>query len=267
MPVVGILFRSDKTDVVNGLEASVYSVSGVQLITRQRTEHLSDRVKKQLKQSFNPLHNLLGFMGQQADMSGHGQEADPSEPPPADGEYPPIPSSIKPTLWEYFYPELDKNGKPKDIIIGNIPEVNEKVQKFKGTVWLADDFPLSIEEHVLPVVELISMNLPHFSKLKEFLAMKIPPGFPIKLELPLYHVMVARITFQNFNGCDSSVPVPYIAVESSAPTDGSFGIQRGRGGEEGEGNELRQRRGDRGQLSEDVPLLDVQGGASNISHK
>ena len=245
----------------------MYSVSGAQLITRQRTEHLPDRVKKQLKQSFNPLQNLLGFMGQQADLSGLNQEAEPSDATPSgqtDGEYPSIPSCIKPTLWEYFYPELDRNGRPKDIVIGNIPEINEKIQKFKGTVWLADEFPLSVEEHVLPVIELISMNLPHFSKLKEFLAMKIPPGFPIKLELPLYHVMLARVTFQNFNGCDSSVPVPYITVESSVP-ERTCGYREGRG--EGEGNELRQRRGERGpEAEEDVPLFDTRGGASNVPH-
>ena len=252
--------------MVNGLEASVYSVSGAQLITRQRTEHLPDRVKRQLKQSFNPLHNLLGFMGQQADMSSLNQEPDTSELPLPDGEYPPISSCIKPTLWEYFYPEIDKNGIPKDIIIGNIPEINEKVQKFKGTVWLADEFPLSVEEHVLPVIELISMNMPHFSKLKEFLAMKIPPGFPVKLELPLYHVMVARVTFQNFNGCDSSVPVPYIMMESSGLAEGAIGGGRGDRDGDGDGNELRQRRSTREQLDEDVPLLDTQTGASNIPH-
>ena len=272
MYCVGIIFRSDKTDVVNGLEARVYSVSGVQLVTRQRTEHLPERVKKQMKQSFNPLQNILGFMGQQADFSGANPEAEPieytsNEQTDPDGDYPPITSSLKPTLEEYFYPELDKNGKPKEIQIGNIPEINEKIQKFKGTVWLADDFPLNVEEHVLPVIELISLNLPHFSKLKEFLAMKIPTGFPIKLELPLYHVMVARVTFQNFNGCDSSVPVPYVMVES-VPVGGRCEYMGGRGREDEGSSELRQRRGDREHEERtDVPLLEMETGASVQTRK
>ena len=258
----GIIFRSDKTDVVNGLEAQVYSVCGVNLVTRQRTEHIPERVKKQMKSSFNPLQNILGFMGQQADLSALNQELDAPEQTDGDhpdGEYPPIHTNIKPSLAEYFFPEVDRCGQCKEIIIGSVPEVSEKVQKFKGTVWLADEFPLSVEEHVLPVIELLSLNLPHFSKLKDFLAMKIPPGFPVKLELPLYHVMVARVTFQNFNGSDGSVRVPYISAEfPSSPASGEFQGSRvpGCGGETGE---LRQRRGDRGQESdEDVPLIEME---------
>ena len=39
----------DKTDNINGYDAKVFSVSGVELVTRTRTEHLSeqDRIRLQ----------------------------------------------------------------------------------------------------------------------------------------------------------------------------------------------------------------------------
>ncbi|NXG40462.1 AN13B protein, partial [Dromaius novaehollandiae] len=46
----GILgWRSEKTEMVNGYEAKVYGASNVELITRTRTEHLSDQHKGKSK--------------------------------------------------------------------------------------------------------------------------------------------------------------------------------------------------------------------------
>ena len=34
-------------------------------------------------------------------------------------------------------------------------------------------------------------------KLKDFIHMQLPSGFPVKIEIPLFHVINARITFSN----------------------------------------------------------------------
>ena len=42
-------FRSDRNDEVNGWQAKVFSATGVEVITRTRTEHLPEGDKKKQK--------------------------------------------------------------------------------------------------------------------------------------------------------------------------------------------------------------------------
>lgn len=42
-----------------------------------------------------------------------------------------------------------------------------------------------------------TMASPHVSKLKDFITMQLPSGFPVKVEIPLFHVLNACITFGN----------------------------------------------------------------------
>lgn len=50
--------------MVNGYEAKVYGASNVELITRTRTEHLSDQHKGKSKGSKTPLQSFLGIAEQ-----------------------------------------------------------------------------------------------------------------------------------------------------------------------------------------------------------
>ncbi|KAJ8355370.1 hypothetical protein AAFF_G00060640 [Aldrovandia affinis] len=54
----------------------------------------------------------------------------------------------------------------------------ESKKNFKATVAMSQDFPLGIE--LLNVLEVIA-PFKHFNKLREFVQMKLPPGFPVKL--------------------------------------------------------------------------------------
>ncbi|KAG7269280.1 hypothetical protein CRUP_027275 [Coryphaenoides rupestris] len=38
----------------------------------------------------------------------------------------------------------------------------------------------------------------HFNKLREFVQMKLPPGFPVKLDIPVFPTITATVTFQEF---------------------------------------------------------------------
>lgn len=58
----------------------------------------------------------------------------------------------------------------------------------------------------MPILDLMaSISSPHFVKLKDFIEMQLPSGFPVKIEIPLFHVMNARITFGNIFARDTSV--------------------------------------------------------------
>jgi len=54
---------------------------------------------------------------------------------------------------------------------------------------------------VLKVLEVVA-PFKHFSKLKDFVAMKLPAGFPVRIEIPVFPTITARVTFRDFKTCD-----------------------------------------------------------------
>ena len=57
----------------------------------------------------------------------------------------------------------------------------QKSQKFKAQLWLCEDYPLSLQEQVMPIVDLLAISNTHFKKLKDFIHMQLPSGFPVKI--------------------------------------------------------------------------------------
>ncbi|NWZ30965.1 AN13D protein, partial [Asarcornis scutulata] len=180
-------WRSEKMEVVSGYEAKVYSASNVELVTKTRTEHLSDQDKSRSKGSRTPFHSFLGLAQQHGTHNGAPvlQAASPTNP-----------TAITPE--EYFDPHFDLEARN----IGRPIEVSSKVQRFKATLWLCEQHPLSLAEQVTPIIDLMAISNAHFAKLRDFITLKLPPGFPVKIEIPLFHVLNARITFSNLCGCD-----------------------------------------------------------------
>lgn len=79
---------------------------------------------------------------------------------------------------EYFDPNLDLGKRD----IGRRPkEVSTKIQKFKATLWLCEDYPLSLADQIMPVVDLMAISSTHFAKLRDFIQMQLPAGFPVKI--------------------------------------------------------------------------------------
>ncbi|NXD50785.1 AN13A protein, partial [Corvus moneduloides] len=101
------------------------------------------------------------------------------------------------TLEEYFNPEFDLKGRD----IGRPKEVTIRTQKFKATLWMSEEFPLSLMEQITPIIDLMARTSAHFARLRDFITLEFPPGFPVKIEIPLFHVLNARITFENVNSC------------------------------------------------------------------
>ncbi|XP_061541984.1 ankyrin repeat domain-containing protein 13D isoform X7 [Phycodurus eques] len=63
-------WRSEKSEMVSGYEAKVYSATNVELVTRSRTEHLSDQDKSRSKGSKTPLQSFLGIAEQHTAHNG-----------------------------------------------------------------------------------------------------------------------------------------------------------------------------------------------------
>ncbi|XP_071766191.1 ankyrin repeat domain-containing protein 13B isoform X2 [Centroberyx gerrardi] len=187
----GILgWRSEKTETVNGYEAKVYGASNVELITRTRTDHLSDQNKTKTKGGKTPLQNFLGIAEQHMGPNNGALVTQMSCPAVTN------PAAL--TAEEYFNPGLSAAHRD----IGHPCQLTTKTQRFKAKLWLCESHPLSLADQVAPIIDLMAISNALFAKLRDFITLRLPPGFPIKIEIPIYHILNARITFSNLNGCE-----------------------------------------------------------------
>ncbi|KAF9214977.1 Ankyrin repeat domain-containing protein 13C [Podila verticillata] len=134
----------------------------------------------------------------------------------------PLPPPTTVTFDEYF-----DTSKPGEIHLGRPLEQKESHKTFGATLWMYENnnsahssehhhseslpgadgeeqlqrpqFPLTIEK-ILPLLEVIGMdNNRLVGKLKEFLEFKLPPGFPIRANIPVYPSLSADVTFVNYD--------------------------------------------------------------------
>ncbi|CAB1347680.1 unnamed protein product [Coregonus sp. 'balchen'] len=85
--------------------------------------------------------------------------------------------------------ERNKTG-----ILGWRSEKTEMVNGYEAKVQTS--------EQVAPIIDLMAISNALFAKLRDFITLRLPPGFPVKIEIPIYHILNARITFGNLNGCE-----------------------------------------------------------------
>uniref|UniRef100_A0A8C6WFM4 Ankyrin repeat domain 13C n=1 Tax=Neogobius melanostomus TaxID=47308 RepID=A0A8C6WFM4_9GOBI len=173
----GWLFREDKTERVGNFLADFYSVNGLMLESRKRREHLSEEDilrNKAIMESLSKGGNLI---------------EQNFEPTRRQSLTPPTPNTIS---WEEYI--TADNGKAPHL--GRELVCKESKKNFKATIAMSQDFPLGIES-LLNVLEVIA-PFKHFNKLREFVQMKLPPGFPVKLDIPVFPTITATVTFQEF---------------------------------------------------------------------
>ncbi|XP_034738416.1 ankyrin repeat domain-containing protein 13C-like isoform X2 [Etheostoma cragini] len=173
----GWLFREDKTERVGNFLADFYSVNGLVLESRKRREHLSEEDilrNKAIMESLSKGGNLI---------------EQNFEPTRRQSLTAPSPNTIS---WvEYITADIGKVPH-----LGRELVCKESKKNFKATIAMSQDFPLGIES-LLNVLEVIA-PFKHFNKLREFVQMKLPPGFPVKLDIPVFPTITATVTFQEF---------------------------------------------------------------------
>ncbi|KAH9383769.1 hypothetical protein HPB48_025539 [Haemaphysalis longicornis] len=171
----------------------VFSASNVELVTKTRVEHLSEADKARHKAARSPLQSFLGTVEVEEGAAVGATNGDVTE-------WRGNPCHIRPE--EYFNAKVDLGGRD----IGRPREATIRTQKFRANLWLCEEYPLSLPQQILPIVDLMSINSTHFARLRDFITLQLPAGFPVKIEIPLFHVLNARITFGNINAVDESVP-------------------------------------------------------------
>ncbi|KAG1709239.1 hypothetical protein DVH05_019883 [Phytophthora capsici] len=76
-----------------------------------------------------------------------------------------------------------------------LPETRRVYKDFEAKVVMTESFPFQLRDF-LPVIKFISTTGEHVKNLEEFFQMKLPPGFPVKFELPMMFTVRVAYTFQ-----------------------------------------------------------------------
>ncbi|WKY02944.1 hypothetical protein Q1695_016331 [Nippostrongylus brasiliensis] len=179
--LLGWISSTEKTETIDDYECKVFNASNVNLVTKTRKEHLSEEDSARARQDETPnlLSNLLSTI-----VRSETSEESTTENLADTGL----------TVYEYLDEQFELDGD-----IGRPKKVTKKSNNFKATLWLAENYPLSFQEQVMPIVDLMAANSAHFARLHNFIRMQLPAGFPVRIEIPLFHVVSAKITFSQIN--------------------------------------------------------------------
>ena len=215
--------RNEKMENINGYQCKVYTANHFELVTRSRVEHMSADDRKAYEAGHPSHKNFLGgvmnFLESSASSSKspssgtasasasasasksssvrNSQQIDEVTVVCVDDLQEPAKHSSQPavTLEEYFNSRVDLKNRD----IGRPREENIKVQTFNAQLSLCDDYPLRLQEQILPIIDLMAIRygcfslrrsfavLPldfsnsHFKKLRDFVTLQLPNGFPVKI--------------------------------------------------------------------------------------
>ncbi|XP_015179885.1 PREDICTED: ankyrin repeat domain-containing protein 13C isoform X2 [Polistes dominula] len=182
----GWIFREDKREMVGPFTADFYQINGMVLESRKRREHLSEEDLQKNKAIMESL------------TKGNSQGFANDEPPMRRASLNPPPESN--ITWEEYI--LAPPGQCP--LLGRNMVYKESSKPFKATVAMSPDFPLTVDM-LLNVLEVVA-PFKHFNKLRQFVLMKLPPGFPVKIDIPILPTVTAKITFQEFSFRDDVDP-------------------------------------------------------------
>ncbi|XP_065349215.1 ankyrin repeat domain-containing protein 13C-B isoform X1 [Cloeon dipterum] len=175
----GWFFKEDRKESVGAFSAEFYHVNGMVLESRKRREHLTEedlRKNKAIVESFTKGGTS------QVDINGETIRRPSLAPPP--------PCAL---TWEEYVASPGSNPP----VLGRDMVYKQTCKSFKATVAMSSEFPLSVGM-LLNVLEIVA-PFKHFTKLREFVNMKLPPGFPVKIDIPILPTVTAKITFQQFD--------------------------------------------------------------------
>eukprot|EP01135_Chromosphaera_perkinsii_P005557 Nk52_evm106s352 gene=Nk52_evmTU106s352 len=221
----GLIWTEDKSETIDGRECRVYEISGATLYMRKRREHLSDEDIKKMKAKQDEaeeavlegneekLNEIIESEAEQAGAQGPflsrgGRNHRHSLPPPPDNEV---------SFEEYFSFLKDFQATKKqeeDILstgsrsecsheykyihLGRPMRKKESTKTFNANAYMCDDFPLDVNV-VIQLLNVISTSDKRIEKLKTFLSSRLPRGFPLRLDIPVFPTVSAIVTFQEFS--------------------------------------------------------------------
>ncbi|CAG0888436.1 unnamed protein product [Cyprideis torosa] len=228
----GLLFQGYRVAQIGEHQVDFYHLEGFKMIQRKRREHLSpEDIKKnkamldvfsavqskaQLQEasvvSFRNCSKLLALVwwlpeDEKVIVTLMFQIPRRNTIPP--------PKKKKISWREYISAPA---GQPP--VLGRDWDLKDSSKTFRPTLGMSPTYPLSVDM-LLDVLEIVA-PLKQFNKLKDFVEIKLPPGFPIRIELPILPTITAEVTFISF-AFDPNIPESLFRV----PEDYTHEQERG----------------------------------------
>jgi hypothetical protein len=225
------MFKKQLVESVNGHEGAVFDVGNANLSVKRRVEHLSDAEKaehERMSSMFGLGSNKKASVEEidydDSRVATDDEEAEQqrmmAEFEAEQGQFeqsssnlsrlarhkqslpPPPPNSIS-------FDNYLSTGVP----LGRDREQSEVNKTFKARVWMCDSFPLHVND-LVRIVTVLAPHHKHLETLRSFIAERLPPGFPVRVQMPVFPTVKATIDFVNYEEApqDESlfeVPVGY----------------------------------------------------------
>jgi len=178
----GWIWREDRAEQLGNYQADFYTVNGMVLESRKRREHLSEE----------DLQKNRAIIDSFSKGNTQAIEADPVSTEPVRRESL-VPPQTPPVTWSEY--SACPPGQPPQLGRRIVSKTSSK--QFKATVAMSEDFPMKVDM-LLAVLEVIAPQFKHFNKLRDFVTLKLPPGFPIQVNIPVLPTVSAKVTFTDF---------------------------------------------------------------------
>nr|XP_039259237.1 ankyrin repeat domain-containing protein 13C-like [Styela clava] len=178
----GWIFKQDKCEKIGKFPADFYRLKGLTFQTRKRREHLSEediRKNRALRDAFSRGENTEQVL----EEAEGGIEKRKSLPVPSKPEM----------TWDQYI-----KSPPGDYeCLGRKTKVKTSMKTFEPLLGMSREFPVTLE-NLLPILEALGPKAKLFSKLRDFVTMKLPPGFPVRIDLPIFPTVKATVSFPQF---------------------------------------------------------------------
>jgi len=165
-------WQYDREEDVGGYSTKVYDISGIELVTKVRTEHTGVELPEYNESEVEDEGNVERDM--ESEMDENKMKMNMEEMLKFKQSLPP-PSPTMMTADEYFDPDETEN-----IHLGRPLKLQKRVKSFKSKVWCSEDFPLKLDQ-LLTVLRPLSATSVFVKRIVEFLEFDLPPGFPVKI--------------------------------------------------------------------------------------
>jgi len=183
-------WQSDKVEDIGGYRANVYDISGIELISKVRSEHMGLSYVDEEDESPES----------ESTVATKNTEVDQAKLDASMEEFLryksslPSPDPPRTTMEDYFSENIESSQIPH---LGRPLQVKVKTRSFKSTVWCCENFPLTLQQ-LITVLKPLAPSSIFVQRILEFLQFDLPPGFPIKIEVPIVPMLSLQVTFQNF---------------------------------------------------------------------
>eukprot|EP00127_Corallochytrium_limacisporum_P003995 Clim_evm44s156 gene=Clim_evmTU44s156 len=157
--------------------------------------------------------------------NGHANPQSPTRSPRTSldlpRELPPVP---EPT-WlfdDYLAADTGTDEGKRLAQPGRPQKIKVKSRTLTGQVFMSDDFPVDFDI-VMGLLSVAAPNHRLLRRLNDFISTEMPPGFPVKLDMPIVPTITAALEFQNFEWLDEveesifKVPDEYELDSSTFP--------------------------------------------------